>query len=150
MIPAEPLIDGLILTDLRQFIDDRGSVLHMMRCDAPEFMGFGEAYFSEIFPGAVKAWKRHRAQTQNIAVPVGRVRVVIYDDRDGATRGQVQVFELGRPDAYIRLRIPPGLWYGFACQSDQAALLANCADVPHDPGDSEHRPSDDPEIPYRW
>ena len=148
---AAILIKGVTLTELRQINDDRGAVLHMLRSDAPEFVRFGECYFSEVLPGAIKAWKRHRAQTQNLAVPVGRVRMVIYDDREGsATRGQLQEMELGRPDAYLRLRIPPGLWYGFACMGDKPALLANCPDLPHDPTESELRSLNHPTIPYEW
>lgn len=144
-------IDGVMLTKLCQIGDERGSVLHMLRCDAPEFIRFGECYFSEVLPGVIKAWKRHRSQAQNLAVPVGRVRMVIYDDRaDSTTRGKLQVFELGRPDAYQRLRIPQGLWYGFACISATPALLANCADLPHDPTDGEIRDDNDPSIPYSW
>jgi dTDP-4-dehydrorhamnose 3,5-epimerase len=123
----------------------------MLRSDVPEFTRFGECYFSEVLPGAVKAWKRHRAQTQHLAVPVGRIRLVIYDGRDdGPTRGQLLVLELGRPDAYLRVRIPPGLWYGFTCISKGPALLANCADLPHDPAEGETRPLNDPAIPFDW
>lgn len=147
----EGLIDGLSLTELRQIGDPRGSVLHMLRSDSPDFVRFGECYFSEVLPGAVKAWKRHRAQTQNLAVPVGRIRIVIYDDRvGGGTYRKLQVLELGRPDAYLRLTIPPGLWYGFSCISPTAALVANCADIPHDPNESETRPVDGSGIAYRW
>ena len=144
-------IDGVIITELRQITDERGSVLHMLRCDAPEFIRFGECYFSEVLPGAVKAWKKHRAQTQNFAVPVGRIRIVIYDDRiESISQGQLQVLELGRPDAYLRVRIPPDLSYGFTCISVTPALLTNCTDLPHDPTDSELRDADDPAIPYSW
>jgi len=144
-------IDGVIITELRQIRDERGAVLHMLRCDAPDFARFGECYFSEVLPGAIKAWKRHRVQTQNLAVPVGRIRLVIYDDREHSTTpGQVQVLEIGRPDTYFRLRIPPGLWYGFTCISAIPALLANCPDLPHDPADSEVRTLNDPAIPYSW
>lgn len=144
-------IEGVTLSDLRQISDERGAVLHMLRSDAPEFTRFGECYFSEVLPGAVKAWKRHRAQTQNLAVPVGRIRMVIFDDREGSSsRGCLQIVELGRPDAYLRLHIPPGLWYGFSCISDVPALLANCADQPHDPDESERCAVDDPRIPYTW
>ncbi len=144
-------IDGIFITELRQISDARGSVLHLLRCDAPEFTSFGECYFSEVLPGAVKAWKRHRTQTQNLAVPVGRIRMVIYDDRvSSRTRGNLQVLELGRPDAYLRVQIPPGLWYGFACIGAIASLLVNCADLPHDPADSEVRTIDHPLIPYTW
>lgn len=138
MSPADR-IEGLLLTPLRVIADDRGAVLHMLRSDAPEFTRFGECYFSELKPAGIKAWKRHRAQTQNLAVPVGRVRVVVYDDRTGSrTRGQREVIELGRPDAYVRLRIPPQLWYGFIGLGTTAALMANCPDAPHDPDESEN------------
>lgn len=145
------MIDDVLISPLKEFRDERGSVLHMLRCDAPEFVSFGECYFSEVLPGAIKAWKRHRGQTQNFAVPLGRIRLVIYDDRDSSpTRGNLQVLELGRPDAYVRLRIPPDLWYGFVCISAAPALLANCADSPHDPADCELLPESDLKIPYAW
>ena len=148
---AEVPIDGVLVTGLRQIVDERGAVLHHMRNDAPEFTAFGECYFSEMVPGAVKAWKRHRKQTQNLAVPIGRVRFVIYDDRESSpTHGGLQVIELGRPDNYRRLHIPLGLWYGFTCLSDRSALIANCADLPHDPNDAELRPENDHGIPFRW
>ena len=148
---SDRLIEGVIITELRQISDDRGAVLHMLRSDAPGFTKFGECYFSEVFPRSVKAWKRHRTQVQNLAVPVGRIRIVIYDDREESpTRGSLQELELGRPDAYFLLQIGPGLWYGFSCISSTAALIANCADLPHDPTESEVRSADDREIPYCW
>lgn len=144
-------ISGVSLTELGQIVDDRGSVLHHMRRDEPEFSTFGECYFSEMLPRAVKAWKRHSRQTQHIAVPVGRVRFVIFDDREtSSSRGLVEVVELGRPDDYHRLCIPRGLWYGFTCLSDEPALIANCADRPHDPTDAEIRPENDSRIPFVW
>ena len=144
-------VDGVGLTELRQISDERGSVLHMLRNDDTTPTHFGECYFSEVLPGAVKAWKRHRVQTQNLAVPVGRALLVICDDRPSSpTRGKLQILELGRPDAYVRVRVPPGLWYGFACIGSTPALLANCTDLPHDPSESESRPQDDPAIPYSW
>ena len=141
-------IEGLALTALREIRDERGAVLHMLRADAPEFAGFGELYFSEILPGARKAWKLHRTHTQNLAVPVGRIRVVIYDSRPHSpTAGAVAAIDLGRPDAYQRLRIPPSLWYGFKCLSDTPALIANCCDRVHDPAESESLPFDRLESP---
>lgn len=145
------VIDGVIVSPLKEIRDQRGAVLHMLRADSPDFGGFGECYFSELLPGAVKAWKLHRLQTQLIAVPVGRIRLVIYDARAAAsTQGTLLVLELGRPDSYFRVRIPPGLWYGFKCIGDAPALLANCVDLPHDPSESESRPINFPEIPYQW
>jgi len=150
-VNGQSSIDGVLVTGLRQVVDERGAVLHHMRSDAPEFTTFGECYFSEMIPGAVKAWKCHREQTQHLAVPIGRVRFVIYDDRElSPTNGSLEVVELGRPDHYNRLRIPKGLWYGFTCLSDLPALIANCTDEPHDPTDTELRAEHDPRIPYHW
>jgi dTDP-4-dehydrorhamnose 3,5-epimerase len=144
-------ISGVVITPLREIRDARGAVLHMLRADAPEFEGFGECYFSEVSPGAVKAWKRHTLQVQNLAVPMGCARIVIYDDRESSpTRGALQVLEVGRPHNYVRVRIPPGVWYGFACVGSTPALLANCATSPHDPAESETRDRDDPAVPYAW
>jgi dTDP-4-dehydrorhamnose 3,5-epimerase len=145
------MIVDVVVTPLAEYADERGSTLHMLRAAGAGFSRFGECYFSEIVPGAIKAWKRHGLQTQNIAVPVGRISLVIYDDREAsATRGELEVRELGRPDCYLRLQIPPGVWYGFECISDSSALLVNCTDVPHDPSDSESRPWTDPSIPNDW
>ena len=131
-------INGVTLTPLREITDARGAVLHMLRADAADFRSFGECYFSEILPGAIKAWKRHRRQSQNLSVPVGRVRFVVHDARESSpTKGLIDVVELGRPDAYARLCIPPLLWYGFTCVSATPALVANCTDMPHDPTEGE-------------
>ena len=135
---ADPGIAGITVTTLRQITDERGAVLHMLRADAPDFTSFGECYFSVVNPGAVKAWKRHLRQTQNLAVPVGRARFVFCDRRaDSPTQGRIAALELGRPDAYLRLRIPPLVWYGFTCVGEMPALIANCADLPHETGESE-------------
>lgn len=145
------IIEGVSLVSLCEIADERGSVLHVLRSDAADFTQFGECYLSEIVPGAVKAWKKHTLQTQNITVPVGRIRIVLYDNREtSGSKGQLEVFEIGRPDAYMRIRISPGIWYGFTCISQQTAMLINCADIPHSPAESEVMLVDDSSIPYKW
>lgn len=144
-------IEGVDVFKLKQFANDKGDVLHMLRSDAEDFTTFGESYFSEVLPKSVKAWKKHSIQTQNIAVPIGRIRMILYDDRDTShTKGQLQEIILGRPDSYYRVRIAPQIWYGFACLGDTAALLANCVDVPHDPSESEVLSIDSFKIPFQW
>jgi len=144
-------INGVSSTDLAQISDSRGSVLHMLRSDSEDFVGFGECYFSEVLPGSIKAWKYHNLQIQNIAVPVGHLRLVIYDGRVlSKTYGNLLEFELGRPSAYKRITIPPKLWYGFACIGESPAILVNCANIPHDPSDTEKLEISDPLIPYEW
>ncbi len=144
-------IAGVTVHPLRIVPAEGGPVLHMVRADSPLFGGFGEVYFSEVLPGRVKAWKLHTRQTQLFAVPSGRLMFALYDNRpDSPSRGTVEELCLGRPDAYALLRIPPGIWYGFAALGTGSALLCNCADMPHDPAESVRREPDSPDIPYVW
>jgi dTDP-4-dehydrorhamnose 3,5-epimerase len=99
----------------------------------------------------VKAWKCHREQTQNISVPRGRITLVIFDDRKmSSSKGVLSVFELGRPDNYICVTIPPQLWYGFSCISSDTALVANCPDIPHDPTEAKTIAPAQSHVPYIW
>lgn len=144
-------IEGIVLTKLKQIHDERGSVLHMIRSDSKEFVKFGECYFSEVLPKKIKAWKCHRLQTQNLAVPVGIIKIVIYDSRENSnSKGLIEEFTIGRNHNYLRIKIPPGLWYGFSCLSNEKALLVNCSDLPHDQNESETKEINDPSIPYSW
>ena len=40
------MIDGVIITPLKQIEDERGKVMHMLREDSKVFKRFGEIYFS--------------------------------------------------------------------------------------------------------
>lgn len=143
------MIDGIVLTSLKRIEDDRGSVMRLLRVDDPHFTQFAEVYFSTVNPGMAKGWKRHREMTMNIAVPVGRLLFVLYDDRPNSpSRGQVQEFELG-PHDYKLLTVPPGLWSGFRNPGDTPALLANCPSILHRPDEADNLPPDSPDIPYR-
>lgn len=143
-------IEGVVIEPLGQFIDDRGGVFHMLRSDSPLFVKFGEIYFSEVNAGVVKAWKYHREMAQSFAVPVGMIRLVIYDTRDGSnSKGKLNVLEIGR-DNYQLVRIPPRLWYGFMGLGETPSLIANCASMPHDPNESDQLPVSSSDIPYEW
>ena len=144
------MIEGVVIQELKQLVDERGRVMHMLRSDNPLFEKFGEVYFSEVLPDVVKAWKKHKMMTQLFAVPMGMIRLVIYDDRaDSLTRGEVAVFETGR-DNYRLVKVPSDVWYGFKCISDGSALLVNCTDLPHDPDEAENRDAYAVEIPFDW
>ena len=65
------MIDGVMVVPLEQIPDERGKVMHMLKCTDPHFEQFGEIYFSVGFPGAVKAWHKHKTMTLNNAVVSG-------------------------------------------------------------------------------
>lgn len=124
--------------------------MHMLRRDSEAFAGFGEIYFSCVYPGVVKGWYLHKEMTLNYAVPHGRAKFVLYDDRTGSpTRGKVQEIFMG-PDSYVLVTVPPGIWNGFKGIGTKMAMVANCASLPHDPDEKERRDPGDPSIPYDW
>lgn len=144
------MIEGVIVTPLRQIVDERGKVMHMLRSDAVHFSGFGEIYFSTVHPGAIKGWHIHRKMVLNYAVPHGHIKFVLYDDRaDSPTRGELQEIFMG-PDNYCLVTVPPMVWNGFKGIGAEAAVVANCASIPHDPTEIDRMDPFDPAIPYDW
>ena len=144
------MIDGVMLTPLRQIFDERGKVMHMLREDSPVFSRFGEIYFSCTHPGVVKAWHLHKEMTLNYAVVYGEIKFVLFDDRaESPTRGEVQEFFIS-PENYMLVTVPPLIWNGFKCVGNNAAIVANCATLPHSSDEIERRPPCDQSIPYEW
>jgi dTDP-4-dehydrorhamnose 3,5-epimerase len=143
-------LDGVIITPKRKIFDDRGGIYHMLRSDEGVFQAFGEIYFSEIYPGVVKAWHLHRSMTLNYYLLRGAIRLALFDDREGSrTRGSAQEIVL-RPEDPKLVTIPPGIWNGFKCLGSESALVANCATEPHSKEEISYAPFDDPRFGYDW
>ena len=144
------ILEDVSIKNLNVIENEKGSVLHMLRSDSPYFKAFGEVYFSEVIPDAIKGWKRHTITTQNFVVPVGRIKLVLYDQRpDSKTSDMIYETELGRNN-YKIITIPPYIWYGFKGLSNSVSIIANVIDHPHDPKESESLDLYDGSIPYSW
>lgn len=83
------------------------------------FETFGEVYFSVVNPGAVKACRPHRVTTSLLAVPVGTIRLVLFDERQSSTRGQISSVEIGESN-YVLVRVP--LRCGRGCVPSESGL----------------------------
>jgi len=141
-------LDGVLLTPLKIIDTLGGDVLHGLKRSDPGFSGFGEAYFSTVEKGAIKAWKRHREMILNLVVPVGAVRFVLFDDRQGSSSiGKYQEVTLSRSN-YQRLTVPAMLWMGFQGVSDGPNILLNVASIPHQPEEAERLELE--QIEYHW
>ena len=144
------MIDGVIVRPLRQIPDERGKVMHMLRCDDLDFERFGEIYFSVAYPGVVKAWHLHKEMTLNYACIVGMIKLVLYDDRtDSPTYRELQEIFIGE-SSYALVRIPPGVWNGFKVVGANTAIVANCSTLPHDPNEIARLDPFRGCIPYCW
>ena len=136
----------ILVTSLRRIENAGGEVLHGMKQSDVGYTGFGEAYFSWVSFGAVKAWKRHTQMTMNVVVPVGQVRFVFRCvNADGIEEFRIE--EIG-VDRYARLTVPPGIWFGFQGLHTPQSLLLNIANIPHDQNEVERLALTD--INYDW
>ena len=144
------MIEGVTLTPLKIIPGELGDVLHAMKRTEPSFHGFGEAYFSTVMKGAVKAWKCHHEMTLNLVVPCGEIKFVLYDERiDSLTYGKIYEVVLSRRN-YQRLTVPPGVWLGFKGMGDDLNMLMNISDIPHDPGEYDRIDAHQNHISYIW
>ena len=144
------MIDGVKIKPLKKISDERGMVMHMLRCDDPDFEKFGEIYFSVVYPGVVKGWHLHKEMTLNYAVVSGMIKLVLYDERDNSpTKGELQELFMGE-DNYVLVKIPPRVWNGFKGTGVKPAIVANCATIPHDPDEISRLDPVDNHIPYDW
>lgn len=131
-------IQGVELHPLKHIIVDKGDIFHAMKSTDEGYCGFGEAYFSQIESGAIKGWKRHNRMTLNLIVPVGKIKFIIYDDREQSeTKGQFQEVILSPTENYQRLTIAPGLWMAFEGMDTQTSMLMDIIPEPHDPSEAD-------------
>lgn len=144
------MINGVQVIPLKRIPDERGTIMHMLRATDPHFQQFGEIYFSTIYKDVIKGWHLHREMTLNYACIHGRIKLVLFDDReDSSTRGELMEIFLG-PDNYSLVIIPPEIWNGFKGMFDPVSIVANCCTHAHDPSRSSRLDPFDNHIPYNW
>ena len=115
---APSAIDGVEIVDLKRFNDDGGAITELGRLTAGnhgQLKGFEckQINYSEIGPGAIKAYHLHSRQTDVWYVPPrDKLLLILHDARSGSpTEGATMRFILG--DGRHRLvRIPPGVAHG--------------------------------------
>jgi dTDP-4-dehydrorhamnose 3,5-epimerase len=140
-------MEGVTLHPLKHIQNPKGDLFHALRSFDEGYVGFGEAYFTQVHHGVAKGWKRHNRMTLNLVVVVGKVKFVIYDDRENSqTFGKFEEVILSPEDNYQRLTLAPGLWMAFYGEGEGTSMLMDIIPEPHD--DSEGDRKDIGDIPY--
>jgi dTDP-4-dehydrorhamnose 3,5-epimerase len=136
---AQPKIAGVEIVDLKRFHDDGGSMTELGRLSAgmhAQLPGFEvkQVNFSELEPGAVKAFHLHQRQTDVWFIPpASKMLVVLGDVRSGSpSEGVTQRLVLG--DGTSRLvRIPPGVAHGVRNLAAAKGTIVYFVDTHFDP-----------------
>lgn len=150
------MIHDVDVRELETNVDERGVLAEIWRNDwefyeeedRPEM-----SYFSVSYPGVIRAWHRHRrGQIDHFIVPHGRVKVGIYDDREGSsTRDELDTYVIGKGSMQA-VRVPGDCWHGFKVVGDEQATLINLPTNLYDYEDPDEKrlPYDTDKIPLDW
>ena len=145
------MIEGVVVKPLARIPDERGTIMKMLESTDPEFKGFGEVYFSSVYPGVVKGWHLHPHTWLTYCVITGMIKLVLFDARpDSTTHGEIAEFFLGEDD-YRLIQIPPGVWNGFKGVGTAEAIVCDVTDLTHADDVIERLdPHDNHVIEYDW
>lgn len=142
-------MEGVKLHPLKRIHNPKGDIFHALKCTDDGYVGFGEAYFTQVHSGEVKGWKRHNRLTLNLVVVTGKIRFVIYDDRrESNTFGTFCEVVLSPEDNYQRLTIAPGLWMAFCGMDSTTSILMDIIPEPHNDTEGDRMALDT--IPFHF
>ena len=134
------------ITRLEKIYTPGGDVLRVLKDNEKNFDNFGEAYFSWIKYGSVKAWKVHTRMKLNLIVPVGRVRFVFISPNEKCKFKEIEIGE--NKNIYKRITVPPKLIFGFKGLSKPKSLILNIANLRH--FKKESKKIDIKKFSYKW
>lgn len=151
--PLEAGIEGAVFRPAVTHFDERGELTEIWS------QGWGlvdepvpHVYQVVAAPGSIRAWLVHYLQTDRLFFSMGRLRVVLYDDREGsATRGRLQDLVAGERRRGL-LVIPPGVYHGVQNLGSGEAVYINLPTraFDHAHPDKYRLPHDSDRIPFRF
>lgn len=130
-------LTSVTFTPLTRVSVPGGDVLHGLKVSDSTFFGYGEAYFSLVDMGHIKAWKLHKTAILNLIVPVGRVKFVFCILTDSGINEYRE--EIIGSERYGRLTIPPGIWFGFEGLEYPHSLIMSISNILHDSGEVDRK-----------
>ncbi|MBI1846798.1 MAG: dTDP-4-dehydrorhamnose 3,5-epimerase family protein [Candidatus Rokubacteria bacterium] len=146
-------IDGVELVELERHADDGGSMTELARLAAGRVEGLAgfearQVNYSEVEPGAIKAFHLHARQTDVWYVPPSdRMLVVLVDVRLGSkTEGARMRLTLGQGASRL-LRIPPGVAHGVRNLGGATGRVIYFVDVQFSPDPAS---SDEGRLPWDY
>ena len=92
----------------------------------------------------------HKEATLNYVCIKGKVKLVLYDDRNKSnTRGEYQEYILS-PSDYFMVTIPPLVWNGFKGVDKDESIIANCMTIPHNENEMVRTEHTNKDFNYNW
>jgi dTDP-4-dehydrorhamnose 3,5-epimerase len=151
MAETKITIDGVEIKDLVTHPDERGFFREIIRVTDSFFgEGFAQLSHSLMYPETAKAWHIHKTQVDWWYVPLGALKVALYDTREGSpTKGVTMELFLGENFPAKVLKIPPGVAHGCRAIGGVSHLFYVTSNT-YDTNEEGRIPYDDPTIGYDW
>ena len=146
------MIEGVRVKKLKVVPDERGRLMEILRSDDDIFQQFGQVYMTTAKPGIVKSWHYHKLQTDNFTCVFGKIRLALYDAREGSgTFKEVQDFIIDLENPLL-VQIPPDVYHGFKCIGEEEAIVINTITRPYNHANPDEYRVDpyENDIPYDW
>ncbi len=121
------LLSDIIINETTTIPNELGDIVKIVKCNDEEIKKISEVYCSWVVPNKIKAWKKQEIQTMNLFVLLGTIRFVFIDSNE-----EIMRFDINSNSNKL-LTIPPGIWYGFKCISNDNGLILNSTDIAHNP-----------------
>lgn len=140
------MIDGVIVTPKKQIPDARGAV----KLFIDDGQTFCSCYVTTVYKGVIKGWHGYYTKTLNYVVPIGLVKLVLFDDRcHSPTYEEVNEIFLGEMN-YYKVTIPPGVMNAFQGIADPFSLAVVVADETFDEARTIRWSIENTQVPYDW
>ncbi len=151
--PLQPLIDGVVVREVRNVIKDNGYLTEVWREDwGLDALDVAQVFQVVLEPAAISAWHVHQHATDRLFANHGQLKLVLFDARAGSpTEGRINVFRCGtaRPMLVV---VPPGVWHGVQNIGASPGSLLNLPDraYAYEAPDHWRVPPDSDQIPYSF
>ena len=145
------MIEGVEIKQLVTYPDERGFFREIARNNEDIVReGWAQVSHSLMHPGVAKAWHVHKTQIDWWYVPVGDLKVGLYDAREhSSTKGELQELFVGEHYEAQLVKIPPGVAHGCRVIGGTAHLIYLTSGT-YDPDEEGRIDHDDPAIGYDW
>jgi dTDP-4-dehydrorhamnose 3,5-epimerase len=144
------MIDGVVVTALKTFPDDRGYFREILRVEDSALGSCAQISATMSYPGIIKAFHYHNQQDDLWYCASGTIQAVLYDRReDSPTYKETQVVPLGDL-APQTLFIPHGVVHGYKVLGHLPAIVVYTTSQVYDPKDELRIAHNDPEINFDW
>ncbi len=125
---------------MNTYLDDRGRAYYDIFDGLP-----GQINYSVAYPGIVKAWHRHKHQTDYFFVAMGNARVALHDSEKGTT----ETHFIGEHNPQV-IKISPGIWHGYTCLGPEPCGLIYYVSRKYNPEDPDEERASWDSFGYNW